>query len=86
MFARCAALGEVRILERGHAVRRATRLLIAGAVATFTVVYALWAPFSPDGVNEMIRAEPEIVPVAAACWLFQFCLVLFLIRWIEESA
>lgn len=67
-------------------MRRATRLLIAGAVATFTVVYALWAPFSPDGVNEMIRAEPEIVPVAAACWLFQFCLVLFLIRWIEESA
>ena len=79
-------MGEVRILERGHAVRRATRLLIAGAVATFTVVYALWAPFAPDGVNEMIRAEPEIIPVTAACWLFQFCLVLFLIRWIEESA
>jgi hypothetical protein len=50
------------------------------------VVWALWAPFAPDGVNELIRSEPEIVPVTMAFWMFQFCLVLFLIRWIEEQA
>jgi len=65
---------------------RLLRLVIAGSVATITVVWALWAPFAPDGVNELIRSEPEIVPVTMACWMFQFCLVLFLIRWIEEQA
>lgn len=67
-------------------MRRVTKLLIASAIATATVVYALWSPYSPDGLNEMIRSEPEIIPVTAGCWLLQFCVVLVLIRWIEESA
>jgi hypothetical protein len=67
-------------------VRRVTKLLTAGAVATGTAVWALWAPFAPRSINEMVRSEPEIIPVTVACWLLQFCVVLVLIRWIEESA
>lgn len=66
-------------------MKKATRLLIAGAVATGTVVYALWSPFSPGGVNEAIRSEPEIIPVTAICWLFQFGLVMVLLSWMEEN-
>lgn len=65
-------------------MRSTTRVLISAAAATATVVWALWAPWSPEGVNEVIRSEPEIIPVTIGAWLFQFTLVLFLLRWVDE--
>jgi len=67
-------------------MRRATKLLIASSVATVTVVWSLWSPFSPEGVNAVIRDEPEIIPVAIASWMLQFGVVMLCIRWIERSA
>lgn len=66
-------------------MKRATKLLIASSVATVTVVWSLWSPFSPEGVNAVIRDEPEIIPVSIFSWLLQFTVVLTCIRWIEES-
>jgi hypothetical protein len=57
--------------------------LISAVAATATVVWALWAPWSPEGVNEVIRSQPEIIPVTIGGWLFQFTLVLFLLRWVD---
>jgi hypothetical protein len=59
------------------------RALTAASVATGITVWALWSPFSPSGVNEAIREEPEIIPVAVCGWLFSFASVLLLIRWVS---
>jgi hypothetical protein len=66
-------------------MRKGMKVLIASTVATVTVVWSLWSPFSPEGVNEVIRAEPEIILVSVFSWLLQFVVVLTCIRWIEES-
>ncbi len=67
-------------------MRKAMKLFIASSVATGTVVWSLWSPFSPEGVNAVIRDEPEIIPVAVASWLVQFTVVMLCIKWIERSA
>ena len=65
-------------------MRRTTRLLIAAGIATFTVVWSLWSPFSPEGLNEALRSEPEVIPVSIIGWFVQFLVVFGLIRWVEE--
>jgi hypothetical protein len=72
--------------EESEPMRKVTKLLIASSVATATVVWSLWSPFSPASVNVVIRDEPEIIPVSIASWLVQFSVVMLCIKWIERSA